>query len=132
MAHVPPALRDMPDSDMNINQMVSQSILLDYYDDLTRDSVFNIHNYSYIFYRNYTSSLDVNGVYIDMKRFHIKDIKFLKERFFLVQGQFKRGDKTIPTTLIKYISPAEKAKTNQHILTNLHNCIIEQTKDPER
>jgi hypothetical protein len=64
MAHYPKPLRDGgPDV---ANYLFSQSLFLDYYDQLSQDSVFFFHNYTYVFYQNFTSSLEVNGVYMNI------------------------------------------------------------------
>lgn len=141
MGHFPKALRNYL-SPSDINGLLSLPVLLDYYDNLIQDTVFYYHTHSYIYYQNFTSSLEVNGVYIELKQFSIKGIYFLKERFFIVQGDqitFTGGkDKTvkkIPYTLIRYLGSKDKERTDYHILTNLHNCILKNSKtnssDPE-
>lgn len=103
MAYYPKELRDKG-RDFT-NTLISEHTVLQYYDDLVRDSVYFFHNQSYIFYQNFTSNLDVNMASMNLKGLMIYGLQFVKEKFLVVYGDRDESDKGLgiyPCTLIKY------------------------------
>ena len=130
MAFYPKDLRDKG-RDFT-NTLVSEHTVLQYYDDLVRDSVYFFHNQSYIFYQNFTSNLDVNMASMNLKGLMVYGIQFVKEKFLVVYGDRNETDKGLgvyPCTLIKYYTQELKKNDKSHLFDELHKCVQEHSTE---
>ena len=129
MAHYPTELREKDSA--FANSLFSTNLILLHYNEFQKDCVTYLSDQSYIFYQNFTNTVDINGVSINMKFFKIKDIQFEKETFLIISGEFNQGilqgeamnPVWTPTTLIRYVTNEEKFNKNQHIFTKFHDCV---------
>lgn len=103
MALYPPELRNLG-SEIT-NTLLSEHVVLRYYDDLVMDSVYFFHNQSFVWYQNFTSNLNVNMQPINFVDLRIYGLEFVKEKFLVIYGELRPMSTSVqlrPYTLIKY------------------------------